>query len=612
MSFGPDDSKQRIKAAIDIVDLVGDYLQLRREGRGYKAICPWHDDTRPSLQVNQERQSFKCWVCDIGGDIFDFVMRQEGVEFREALRMLADRAGITLAARQPGSPNADAVDQKRTLYQAMAWAEKQYHACLIESPEAAPARAYLTDRGLSEDTIGRFHLGFAPESWDWLLKRAGQTPFNPQILERVGLVARRQNGPGYYDRFRGRVLFPIRDSQDRPVGLGGRILPGAAATEAAKYINSPETAIFSKSNLLYGLDAARHSLAKSRAAIVMEGYTDCLIAQQFGFHDAVAVLGTALGERHVKLLRRYADRIILVLDGDAAGQRRANEVLELFIAENVDLRVLSLPAGLDPCEFLLEAGPDKFRELLENPADALTHAFRAFTSGVDPDNVHAMSQSLDKLLAIVAQAPRLRADTTTESRLREQKALERLAFMFRIPEVSIRARLTELRRKRKTKAPDPGAGAAEEAATRIDPWEKQLLEILIERPDLLENVLDCLSPEDLASPSCRTILEKSRALHQSGLTPGFEQLLLEFEDPRIKNLLVECDEDARAKGLSDLPAQLEHLLTGFRRRREDRQRKVDSASLRQPAGDEIEQQRLLERILEQQRNRQGISVPTDG
>jgi DNA primase len=613
VSNGPlrDDSKEQVKRAIDIVDLVGGYLQLRREGRAYKGLCPWHADSRPSLTVNQERQSWKCWVCNIGGDIFDFVMKQEGVDFREALNLLAERAGITLRPRGGGS-GGPTVDQKTLLYQAAAWAEQQYHTCLLQAPEAEAARRYVAQRGITDDSVKRFHLGYAPDAWDWLLRRAHETRFTPPVLESAGLVLRRQNGPGHYDRFRGRVLFSIRDGQGRPVALGGRIMPGTKEQEGAKYINSPETALFSKSNQLYGLDHARDAITRSRTAIVMEGYTDCLIAQQCGFGEAVAVLGTALGERHIKLLRPLADRVVLVLDGDNAGKRRTNEVLELFLAENVDLLVATPPAGLDPCDFLLQNDPDDFRKLIDNAVDALTHAFQSFTAGIDRDDVHQMDVALGKLLTILAKAPRLRHDTTTAGRLREQKTLERLAFLFRIPEIDVRARLTELRRKGTWKSAGAEAGDEGGEPERINLWERQLMELLLLQPGLMGEALAVVQPEELSSPACRAILDRCQLLLDEGATADFDRLMLEFDDSAIKALIVEFDEEGRAKITGDPAAQLTQVLDSFRRRREDRQRHAQAQSLREGNVGEDEQQRILKQLIEQQRHRQGISVPTDG
>ena len=432
VSSGSFDTKERVKQAVDIVDLVGSHIQLRRQGRNYVGLCPWHDDTRPSLQVNPERQSFKCWVCDIGGDVFSFVMKMEGVEFREALQMLADRAGIQVekprrhpaASGETASGSHDAsglqdtgstqqsggTHDKRTLLQAMAWAEKQYHGCLLESPEADAARRYLQERGITAESIERFQLGFSPLERDWILRQVegrkgdrsnlperpegclaqiGPVPFSlnrekierrAKVLETIGILVRPTEGGNPFDRFKGRLLFSIHDGQGRPVGIGGRVLPELGTTSPAKYINSPETPLFTKSKLLYGLDLARETLRKTRTALVMEGYTDVIVAHQYGFQNAVAVLGTALGESHIRLLKAHADRIVLVLDGDEAGTKRANEVLELFIAQQADLQILTLPEDLDPCDYLHKYGTEAFSQLLADKAvDALDHAYNVAT-----------------------------------------------------------------------------------------------------------------------------------------------------------------------------------------------------------------------------------------
>ena len=289
---------------------------------------------------------------------------------------------------------------------------------------------------------------------DWILKQAGGSGSRAKVLETIGVLARSSQGGYPFDRFRGRGLFTIRDAQGRPVGMGGRLLPGVEINSPAKYLNSPETPLFRKSHLLYGLDLAKEAFHKSKqkTALVMEGYTDVIIAHQFGFNNAVAVLGVALGETHIRILKRFVDRIVLVLDGDEAGQKRANEVLELFIAQQADLRILTLPDNLDPCDFLQQRGAEAFAELLATgTVDALDHAFRSATRGIDLDrDIHAASQALERLIAIVAKAPRLQSDTSGDARLREERFLQRFATMFRVSESEVRRRLTALRRRSST------------------------------------------------------------------------------------------------------------------------------------------------------------------
>jgi len=607
------DTKEQVRQAIDIVDLVGGYLQLRREGRGYKAICPWHDDTRPSLQVNPERQSWKCWVCDDGGDIFSFIMKMEHVEFPEALAMLADRAGIALKPQRSEAAVA-AGDDKRALYAAMAWAEMQYHQCLLQSSEAEPVRRYLDERGISEQSIERFHLGFAPAAWDWLQKRTAGTSFSTKMLETVGLIGRTTDGRAY-DRFRGRVLFPIRDLQSRPIALGGRVMPDMAKENTAKYINSPESPLFSKSNQLYGLDVAREVIRKTSTVLVMEGYTDCIIAQQFGCGNAVAVLGTALGDRHIRLLQRCADqaRIVLVLDGDDAGRKRAGEILELFIAENVDLRVLTLPDDLDPCDFLLARGIEPFDRLVGGANDALAPAVRIATSGLDlRRDVQQASVALDHLVSMIATAPRLRSDTTIDHRLREEKFLGRLAFDFNVPEEQLRTRLTQLRRNPRRKAAEPAQPQQAIVIDKLDPCERELLEIILQRPECIAQVAAAVKPEDVASSTCRAVLLKCLELTEQGVSPCFDRLLLEFDQPQLKSVLVECDMQGEAKGSQDIEARLRDLLATFRSRRDDAQRRTNVATLKQGQLNPAQEVELLEQLIQQERSRQGISLPMEG
>jgi DNA primase len=612
VSFVPTafDTKQQIKEAVDIVDLVGDYLQLRREGRIFKALCPWHDDSRPSLQVNPQRQSWKCWVCNIGGDVFSFVEKIEGVEFREALSMLAERTGIPLPARRGGLTTGPATDEKQILYQAMAWAVEQYHQCLLQAPQAEPARQYLADRGIADQSIARFQLGYAPDDWEWLLKRARGTPFKPPILEKVGLIRSASSGQGYYEPFKGRVLFTIRDAQrrPRPVGLGGRVLPGS--THPAKYVNSNETPIFTKSNLLYGLDVAREAIERSKVALVMEGYTDCIIAHQCGFSNAVAVLGTALGERHIKLLRNVAERIVLVLDGDEAGKRRANEVLQMFVAEQIDLRIMTLPDDLDPCDYLLQHGAGAFGEQMQTAVDALEHKFRVATEGLQADSsLHQLQRAAEEVLATLAQAPRLQTGGTSEARVREDQVLHRLARRCDVAEEVLRSRLRELRGGSRPRSPSAsGSPAASEPPLPL--IERLLLELLLLAPEGVAEAREQILPQELQNGLARIILAKCFQLADTGVLPSFERLMLEFDEPAVKNLLVELDEQGREKQSGDARAALADLLARFRRRQWEQEFKAHRAAVAERRIDDDAALAVLSQIIAHKKAE--VAVQRDG
>lgn len=638
MSFDWSDAKLRVRQAVDIVELIGDYYPLRREGRGYKALCPWHNDTKPSLQVNPERQSFKCWVCDIGGDIFSFIMKVESLEFTEAVQFLADKAGIKLEPRRNQDGGfAPSTDEKRDLLQALAWAEQRFQAYLLNDPEAEPARKYLRERGITEESIHHFHCGYSPNRWDWLVGQARQTQFSTRTLVSAGLIGERTNGPGYYDRFRGRVLFSIRDPQGRPVGFGGRVLPGISDDSPAKYVNSPETPLFQKSSLLYALDHAKEAITRTRTAVVMEGYTDVVIAHQCGFKNAVAVLGTALGERHVKLLKRFADRIVLVLDGDEAGRKRTDEVLELFVAEQVDMRVLTLPDELDPADFLLQHGAESMQALMGDAVDALEHKFYSVTAGLGSQpSTHQINQALESILGVLAKAPKLSDSPDSAAKLREDQTLVRLAQLSGLTEERVRRRLGDLRRTatkpRAYESPrnqegspstppavSPFAKIADEDifdSPKFAQAERWLMEIVVNAPEHVAELQALLAVDVLRHPAHRAILETSYRLHDAGVLPDFDRLMLEFDDARAKTFLIDLDEGRRIKSRAATSHELSELVRVLGNQGTTSRRTLRTAVAETGSKGSIEKEEelvaRLKALQERERSRQGISTPMDG
>jgi DNA primase len=630
------DNKERVKQAIDIVDLVGGYISLRRQGRNFVGLCPWHDDRRPSLQISPDRQTFKCWVCNIGGDVFSFLMQREGVTFPEALAMLAERAGIVLEPRSgsriedrgsredagPYDPqssilnpqSSQATPDKPTLYKAMAWAVEQFHQCLLNDPQAEVARAYLAERGISDDSIHKFQLGFSPDSWDWLTAQVRHKPSAIAALQRVGVLGKSERGT-HFDRFKGRVLFPIRNTQGKPIALGGRILPGLVNQSAdadrppAKYINSPETPLFSKNREFYALDLAREAIGRMQRILIMEGYTDVILAHQYGFANAVAVLGTALGENHVRRLR-FADncRITLVLDGDEAGRRRAGEVLNLFVAAQVDLHVLTLPDNLDPCDFLCRHGSQAFEALLDRSVDALEHKIRTVAAGVDLTDTHHAHQALEDVLETLAAAPSGAGD----SNLRQHQILTRLAKTFHIAEEELRSRLATLRRRAHKPRRDHDEKQPLAQTERIESWERVLLELLLLEPEAVPEVAQSIPHSQFATEPARRIFAACCDLSRRGIHPDFDHLMLQFDDPRVQSLLIELDQHGRDQNIPDVPVRIRQSLDNFRWRQEQRRRHENRSALEDRRLDEQEEIRLLHDLLTRERTRQGISGPMDG
>ena len=567
MSFGPDfDVKERVRQATDIVDLVGRYVALRRQGRNLVGLCPFHDDRHPSMQVNPERQSWKCWVCNLGGDCFSFVMQREGIEFREALQMLADRAGIQLTQGPGPSPAAVAgtAQDKPLLYRAMQWAAEQFHHCLTQDPIAAEARDYLEERNIEPPTADRFLLGFAPDQWSWLLDRARTTPYNAEILEACGLVERKSGNAQGYDRFRGRWMFPIRDTQQRVIAFGGRVLPASERAfvekfgrSPAKYINSPETKLYTKSDHLYGLDVVRDAVIRERRIVIVEGYTDVVLTWQAGIENIAAVLGTALNERHLRLIKRFADQVVLVLDGDEAGQKRTNEVLDLFVAADLDLRILTLPAGLDPCDFVQQRGLDTFQSALQSAKDALDHKIDLEIAGIDlVHETHRASNALENVLATVAKAPRMEIRTLATSGLREQAILTKLARRFHTPEETLRRRLEELRKPLDRRARQLVEESHSDPLAKAERHEVELLEVLLSAPAKIDEIIQNISPDQFVIGPVRELYEALCHCYHTGVEVSFSTAMTAVDDPLLKSTLVAVAERAQDK-LSSTAADID-------------------------------------------------------
>ena len=321
-----------IRSRADILEIVGQVVKLKRTGENWKGLCPFHSEKTPSFTVNPKRNIYHCFGCGAGGDAFSFLMRQERVAFPEAVRTLADRAGVALPDAGQRAPEVDG--KLEALRRAMALAAEFYTRSLWE-PGGEKARAYLEQRGVDPEVAKRFGLGYAPESWNALLGVMARQGIGEDVLVQAGLILARQNGPGFYDRFRGRLLFPIRDVQGRVVAFGGRALSG----EEPKYLNSPETPLYVKGQILYALDVARIAMRERSRAIIVEGYLDCLMAHQHGFGETVAALGTAFTPAQLGLLRRYADEVVALFDADAAGQK-ASSRLEEMMNDVMDLQNL--------------------------------------------------------------------------------------------------------------------------------------------------------------------------------------------------------------------------------------------------------------------------------
>ncbi|NLE65296.1 MAG: DNA primase, partial [Elusimicrobia bacterium] len=366
MGLIPEDVIGQVIDRTDIAELIGSYIPLKRAGRNFKALCPFHHEKTPSFVVNPDKQIFHCFGCGVGGNALSFVMKHERMDFPEAVRMLAARANVPIPEETPQDRARD--DMRQAVFSVNELAAAYFHEALIQgrSAEVEAARDYLKKRVVGKKTAERFRIGYAPDSWDGLLKVLRDKGFSDGVIERAGLAVRHETKGTLYDRFRGRVIFPILDVRSRPVAFGARAIK---ADDRVKYINSPETPVYTKGQHLYGLNWAREAVAAKDALVIVEGYLDFLRPFDRGFENIAASLGTALTTDQVRLIRRYTKNIVMLFDMDTAGQSATLRSLDLLLDEEMNVRVATLDEGKDPDAFVLNRGIEAFEERVKAARD---------------------------------------------------------------------------------------------------------------------------------------------------------------------------------------------------------------------------------------------------
>lgn len=474
------DNRQRVLDATDIVAIIGEHLALKPKGREYVALCPFHDDHKPSMSVVPHKQIFCCFSCGAAGNAIDFVMRFHSMDFRGALELLAQRAGVELQpiGRSAASGGPDGATSREDLLAAASFAQGFFKTILAHPEHGSAARSALERRGITPDMIERFGLGAAPDRWDRLLKTLQAKGSDPLPLLQAGLLKPRADGSAY-DGFRHRLIFPICDALGRPVAFGGRKLRDE---DEPKYLNSPESAIFDKGSILYALPQASRAIQASRTAVITEGYVDALTCHQFGFTNVVATLGTALTPKHAAQLRRMADTVVLLFDGDEAGQRAADRAFTVFLNEPVDVKVAILPDDLDPDDLLRsEGGPDRFRAVLAAARDAIEYRYERLTRGLSEDGRRPGSAARQRLvqddLAMLAEL-----GLNDLQPIRRKLILEKLARLGGVDVATVVASIPRIKRSRGVeRAESPAPVPAAQAITALD----HALGCILLEPELL-------------------------------------------------------------------------------------------------------------------------------
>jgi DNA primase len=532
----------RIQQANDIVDVISEHVSLKKKGREMVGLCPFHDDHRPSFNVNPTKQIFKCFACSAGGDVFKFVQMRENLTFPQAIERLAERAGIKLERRKPTSqPRAagDEIDPNR-LAKVNAWAAKHFQENLRDQIKGQKARDYIAARKISPESEKKWQLGLAIDSPDDLIRAAKAKNIPPKLLDQAGLTA----GPSQ-DKFINRLMFPISDVTGRIIGFGGRILDETGA----KYINSPTTPLFDKSNCLYGLEQARHQIASSETAVVVEGYTDCIMAHQFGCANVVATLGTSFTTGHARILRRYAKKVILVFDSDTAGIEAANRALEVCLSQRIDIKLASVPQGKDPCDFLLAAGKERFEKLLEQATDVFQFKWNRLTASFGSDDTLAgRKQALEEFLQTVATA--LWAGNL--SAIDRGLIVSRLSKIIGLDSKDINTELA----KRMSRAAKAASYNVENRKVQSIDWgqglsataQREILEVLLNEPKLFETVKQKVAPEVFDVPILRQIAAILFEALNTDAGISLKDILAGTESVEVSSCLVELARAGEEKG----------------------------------------------------------------
>ncbi len=534
----------RVQQANDIVDVVSEHVSLKKKGREMVGLCPFHEDHTPSMNVSPTKQIFKCFACGAGGDVLKFVQMRENLTFPQAVERLAERAGIQLEPVRRAQPQAarQASDiDPNLLARANAWASEFFKRSLDDPQEGATARDYLTSRRISPESVAKWRLGVGPNACEALAQAAAARKIPPPLLQQAGLT-----GANGQDRFVNRLMFPISDVTGRIIGFGGRVL----GDTGAKYINSPATPLFDKSNTLYGLEQARHQIVSTGTAVVVEGYTDVIMAHQFGCSNVVATLGTSFTAGHGRILRRYAQRVVLVFDSDTAGMEAANRALEVCLSQRLDIKLGFVPEGKDPCEFLLAAGKEAFDRVVEQATDVLKFKWDRLTEAFKNDNSLASRRAvLNELLQAVATGLASNNFSAVDSGL----IVNRLSKLIGLTAREINADLTQ-RMGRLAKSGQ--AGAQRTTGSQSLDWgqgvyavaQREILEVLINEPGLYhtrqEGISEALFDVPLLRAVAGVLLDALKGEGEFALN----SVLARTESVQVAECLVELQRVGQEKG----------------------------------------------------------------
>jgi len=530
----------QVRGANDIVDIISEYVPLKKKGANYFGLCPFHAEKTPSFSVNQPKQIYHCFGCGEGGNVFTFLMNHDKLGFTEALKLLARKSGVKLPKQQQDKKTTELNDQ---LYYANSVADAYFRQTLNQKNLSEKARTFLKQRGVDSATEETFSLGYAPDKWDGFLYFAQSKGLEPKILVTAGLVVPKSDGKGYVDRFRDRLMFPIFNISGKIVGFGGRTLN---SKEEAKYMNSPETPIYQKGKILYGLNFSKDFIRQEGKALIVEGYMDFISVFQAGINHLVASSGTAFTPDQARLLSRYTEEVFLLFDSDSAGQHAAVRSLDILFDQGFEVKIVSFPEGEDPDSYVKQFGSEKLKELIEKAQNWIE--FKTNRLGKKFSTFTIVEQ--EKIIADFMETA-----SKIKNEVRRELFLKKLADSLQMNENILRKSLS--RKTAPAKSQNRTSGTLPLKRT-TETLEKEFLRILLEEENLIEKVQGKLTAEDFVTNEHREILELIFQSHQEHQSLSVSSLLDKIEDGKIRNLITEIS--VMEIGAGDLEHQLNDYL----------------------------------------------------
>ena len=473
-----------IKARLDIVDVIGEYVVLKQAGTNWKAPCPFHQEKTPSFMASRDKQIWHCFGCGEGGDVFSFIQKIENIEFSEALRLLAKKAGVTLVSQNP-----QLTSQKNRLLDLLQLATNFWHHLLTEAPQGARGRDYLKQRGVSDATVAEFKLGYAPDSWDVLSRFLRQRGYTEQEIFLAGLTVKKERGVGFYDRFRDRLIFPINDPHGHPIGCSARTLKSDATQ--AKYLNTPQTPVYNKSLVLFNLDRAKQAIRQQDLAIVVEGQMDAVAVSQAGTKNVVAVSGTAFTTEQLTLLKRYTSNITIAFDTDVAGENASRRGIDLALRNDMNVRIISLPQGKDPDE-CIRTNPDDWHAALTKTQSVMDYYLEQVRSRFDLTSAVGKKQAAAALLNVISKI---------SSKIEQTHWLQRVSDLLQVPDQILREALPSSSSSSAVSSSDSAKPQPAAAKSQYARRSECLVAICLKFPVTIGAAAERLAPELILDPT---------------------------------------------------------------------------------------------------------------